>query len=93
MIIPIRCFTCGNILGNKWETYNKLLEQGMPPKQALDKLGLKRFCCRRMMLAHVDLVDRMLRYTRADAGVDQDSDDVSESENESSHGDNSSESN
>lgn len=95
MIIPIRCFTCGNILGNKWETFNNLIANGDTPKQALDKLGLKRFCCRRMMLAHVDLIDRMLKYTRADAGV-QDSEGESDDDDEemdSSRGDNSSESN
>lgn len=70
MIIPIRCFSCGNILGNKWEAYTKLLKEGVRPKDALNRLGLKRYCCRRMMLGHVDLIDKMLRYTRTDAAVD-----------------------
>ncbi|OHT11121.1 DNA-directed RNA polymerases I, II, and III subunit RPABC5 [Tritrichomonas foetus] len=70
MIIPIRCFTCGNILGNKWEVFNELIENGYDTKAALELLGLNRYCCRRMMLAHVDLVDRMLRYTRTDAAVE-----------------------
>ena len=26
MIIPVRCFTCGKVVGNKWETYLSLLE-------------------------------------------------------------------
>lgn len=26
MIIPIRCFTCGKIVGNKWEAYLRLLQ-------------------------------------------------------------------
>lgn len=26
MIIPIRCFTCGKVIGNKWETYLNLLQ-------------------------------------------------------------------
>jgi len=26
MIIPVRCFTCGKIIGNKWETYLSLLQ-------------------------------------------------------------------
>lgn len=25
MIIPVRCFTCGNVVGNKWENYLELL--------------------------------------------------------------------
>lgn len=23
MIIPVRCFTCGKVIGNKWETYKQ----------------------------------------------------------------------
>lgn len=30
--------------------------------QALDKLKLKRYCCRRMILTHVDLIEKFLRY-------------------------------
>ena len=26
MIIPVRCFTCGKVIGNKWETYLYLLQ-------------------------------------------------------------------
>ena len=26
MIIPIRCFTCGKVIGDKWETYLGLLQ-------------------------------------------------------------------
>ena len=26
MIIPIRCFTCGKVIGNKWEPYLNLLQ-------------------------------------------------------------------
>jgi DNA-directed RNA polymerase I, II, and III subunit RPABC5 len=26
MIIPVRCFTCGKIIGNKWEAYLGLLQ-------------------------------------------------------------------
>ena len=26
MIIPIRCFTCGKVIGNKWESYLGLLQ-------------------------------------------------------------------
>lgn len=26
MIIPIRCFTCGKILANKWQTYQNMVQ-------------------------------------------------------------------
>ena len=29
---------------------------------AMDKLGLKRYCCRRMVMTHVDLIEKLLKY-------------------------------
>ncbi|XP_020335207.1 DNA-directed RNA polymerases I, II, and III subunit RPABC5 isoform X1 [Oncorhynchus tshawytscha] len=62
MIIPVRCFTCGKIVGNKWEAYLGLLQAEYTEGDALDALGLKRYCCRRMLLAHVDLIEKLLNY-------------------------------
>jgi DNA-directed RNA polymerase subunit N len=27
MIIPVRCFTCGKVLGNKWTTYERKVKE------------------------------------------------------------------
>ncbi|GMM53241.1 DNA-directed RNA polymerase core subunit [Starmerella bacillaris] len=63
MIIPVRCFSCGKVVGDKWEPYLKLLQdEGISEGDALDKLGLKRYCCRRMVLTHVDLIQKFLLY-------------------------------
>ncbi len=62
MIIPVRCFSCGKVVGDKWETYLQYLDEGMTEGDALDRLGLKRYCCRRMVLTHVDLIEKFLRY-------------------------------
>ena len=73
MIIPIRCFTCGKVIGNKYRTYLdktkkknddlttieinsknvKKTEEG----KVMDELGLDRYCCRKVIMTHVDLVD------------------------------------
>jgi len=31
-------------------------------REALDELGLSRYCCRRMLLTHVDLIEKLLQY-------------------------------
>uniref|UniRef100_A0A8C2RX21 DNA-directed RNA polymerases I, II, and III subunit RPABC5 n=1 Tax=Capra hircus TaxID=9925 RepID=A0A8C2RX21_CAPHI len=41
----------------------KRRRQSLPTcRDALDALGLKRYCCRRMLLAHVDLIEKLLNY-------------------------------
>ncbi|KAL5252642.1 hypothetical protein ACHWQZ_G015433 [Mnemiopsis leidyi] len=62
MIIPVRCFTCGKVVGNKYETYLALLQADYPEADVMDKLGLRRYCCRRMLLSHVNLIDKLLNY-------------------------------
>ncbi|CAE7145385.1 unnamed protein product [Rhizoctonia solani] len=62
MIIPVRCFSCGKVIGDKWEEYVKLLRDDVTEGDAMDQLGLKRYCCRRMVLTHVDLIEKLLQY-------------------------------
>lgn len=89
MIVPIRCFTCGKVIADKYDYYleevqklQKKLEQPnikvKTKKDAeadktkehelrhfeplrtgaiLDKLDIKKMCCRRMMLGTEDMMD------------------------------------
>ena len=54
MIIPVRCFTCGKVIGHLWEKYKKEIENGRSPKEVLDELGVTRYCCRAVFLTHVE---------------------------------------
>ncbi|KAK1781037.1 8 kDa subunit-domain-containing protein [Copromyces sp. CBS 386.78] len=64
MIIPIRCFSCGKVVGDLWERYLQLIDgEEITDGDALDQLGLKRYCCRRMVMTHVDLIEKLLKYT------------------------------
>ncbi len=64
MLIPIRCFTCGTLVADKWEEYQKLKAQDKSPEEIFKALDLERFCCRRMLIAHVDLIDDVLKFSR-----------------------------
>lgn len=62
MLIPVRCFTCGKVVASLYEEYKKRIERGESPKNALDALGLNRYCCRKMLISHVELVDDVLSF-------------------------------
>lgn len=62
-MIPVRCFSCNKIIGNKWETYKARLESGKSASDAFEEIGLRRYCCKRMFLGHVEIIDKLLLYS------------------------------
>lgn len=76
MIIPVRCMTCGKVIGDLYQEYlkrtkdytdehtelntidmNSKVVQKTKKGIVMDELGLTRYCCRRHLLTHVDLID------------------------------------
>jgi DNA-directed RNA polymerase subunit N (RpoN/RPB10) len=76
MIIPIKCFTCGMVLADKYRFYTeevrkrklvksmdvdkvlyltKEFHDKTPEGEVLDELNMKKMCCRRHFLTHVDI--------------------------------------
>lgn len=61
MIIPIRCFTCGKLIADKWIEYEKRVNEldnnkNDNMKNIFKDLNIDRYCCKRMLLSHVDLI-------------------------------------
>lgn len=52
---PIRCFNCGKILGNKWQTIDKLLGEGVKLKEIYEMINVIRYCCKRIIMTSVDI--------------------------------------
>lgn len=72
MIIPVRCFTCGRVMADIVDYYEnekaKIEENKNVDKlyknfdkihtaHILDNLGLKRYCCRRNLIANIDMME------------------------------------
>jgi len=65
VLIPVRCFTCGNLVADKFEDYQNKVKSGEEPAKVLDSLGIKRYCCRRMLLTTVETIQQVLPFYEA----------------------------
>ena len=65
MIIPIRCFSCGKVVGHLWEIYKKRVKDGENPKKVLDDLGLARFCCRAVFIGQEDYIELVGKFKKS----------------------------
>ncbi len=72
MIIPVRCFSCGKVIGSDYEKFNEKMDKirrtGKKPtaeevQTTLDELKVTRYCCRRMIISHTDLIDEILPFS------------------------------
>jgi len=66
MMFPVRCFTCGAVVADKYEDYKKKTSNGKNGnvEKVLDDLGVKRYCCRRMFVSHQDNTKEIVRFSR-----------------------------
>lgn len=71
-MFPVRCFTCGKVIGDLWISYKALLQDDVTDNDALNKLNITRYCCRRMFISHVDLTTKLLMYNCPNNKVESD---------------------
>jgi len=65
MLIPVRCFTCGNLIADKYDDFQNKIKSGEEPDKVLDSFGIKRYCCRRMLLTTVETIQQVIPFYEA----------------------------
>jgi DNA-directed RNA polymerase subunit N len=65
VLIPVRCFTCGNLIADKFKEYQNRVKAGEDPAKVLNSFGLKRYCCRAMMLTSVETIHQVIPFYEA----------------------------
>ena len=67
MLVPVRCFTCGNLISDKFEEYRETMQQSgsQSPDEAMSALGIERYCCRRMLLTTVETIEQIIPFYEA----------------------------
>lgn len=61
-MIPVRCFTCGKPVAHHFKDFKERTTAGENPKAVMDDMGLTRFCCRRMIITHVEMVEDIIKF-------------------------------
>jgi len=62
MMIPVRCYTCNKVIGYLYEYYKILVEKNIKSEDIFNEIELKRYCCKRMFISHIDLIDKIINY-------------------------------
>ena len=65
MLIPVRCFSCGNLIADKFEDYQNKIRAGEDPAKVLDSLGINRYCCRSMLLTSMETIQQIIPFYEA----------------------------
>jgi len=52
-------------VGAYYNEFRERLKQGEDAEEILNKMGIHRYCCRRMLMSHVDLIQNIARFKKA----------------------------
>ena len=64
MIVPVRCFSCGKPVAGLYNEFKERVEKGEDAGKVLDSLGVKRYCCRKMLMTHANVIDDIMQYEK-----------------------------
>ena len=62
MLVPVRCFTCGNLIADKFNDYQTKVKAGKDSEKVLNDLAINRYCCRRMLLTTVETIQQVIPF-------------------------------
>jgi DNA-directed RNA polymerase subunit N len=62
VLIPVRCFSCGGLIADKYFEYKERVKSGEENANVLDSLGIKRYCCRRMFISSMETIYQVIPY-------------------------------
>ena len=65
MLIPVRCWSCGKVVAHLYDQFKNAVDIGEDPSKVLDDIGLERYCCRRMYVGHIELIDEVSPFSVA----------------------------
>ena len=65
MLIPVRCWSCGKVVAHVYNQFKNAVDTGEDPSKVLDDLGIERYCCRRMYVGHIELIDEISPFSIA----------------------------
>jgi len=65
MLIPVRCWSCGKVVAHVYDQFKNAVDTGEDPSKVLDDLGIERYCCRRMYVGHIELIDEISSFSIA----------------------------
>jgi len=65
VLVPVRCFTCGKLIADKYDDYQNKIKAGEEANKVLDELGIERYCCRRMLLTTVETIQQVIPFYEA----------------------------
>lgn len=60
MIAPIRCFNCGKVVSNKFETFHKL-KKSKSSEWIFKHLKIDKYCCKMVLLTSIQSCDNILQ--------------------------------
>ena len=50
------------MIGDKFAPFQSRVKGGEDPAKVLDDLEVKRYCCRRMLISSIDVIDQVLPF-------------------------------